>query len=126
MRAILWVSLLMLVTDPAFAHARLMHSEPADGSVLAASRGAVTLHFSQALQTRFSDFVLHYIGDEPDGRISDQTRLPRTAPVFDAARQQVDVPLPDNAATGWYVLDWGVLSVDGHGTTGTLRFVVSQ
>lgn len=125
MRTILLWSLLALVTHQALGHARLTHSEPAEGGSLPVSQGKVTLLFSEAIQPRFSDFVFHFLGQAAQGSADNANRLPRPEPSFDGTRQQVTLSLPDSAQPGWYVLDWEVLAVDGHSTGGTLRFVLT-
>lgn len=125
MRTILFWSVLILVTGQAFGHARLTHSEPAEGAGLPVGQGEVTLRFSEAIQPRFSDFVFHFLGEDRHGSISDDNRLVRPDPVYDEARQQVTVALSEDAPAGWYALDWEVLAVDGHATGGTLRFVLT-
>lgn len=125
MRTILLWSLLALVTGQALGHARLTHSDPADGESLSANQGEVTLRFSEAIQPRFSDFVFHYLGQDPQGSTGNDKPLPRPDPIYDQTREQVTLTLPKPAQPGWYVLDWAVLAVDGHTTQGTLRFILT-
>ena len=125
MRAMLLWGLFVFGAGQAFGHARLTHSDPADGGSVPAAHAEVTLQFSEAIQPRFSDFVFHYLGQDPEASAEDGNRLPRPDRVFDETRQQVTMALSENAPAGWYVLDWEVLAVDGHTTAGTLRFLLT-
>ncbi len=124
MRALPLFVILAVLSSQSLGHARLSSSEPVDGETLAAEADAVKLHFTEAIQPRFSDFALHYLGTRPDGEPHRDNRLPRQTPVVDAARQVVEVAVPDDARPGWYLLDWEVLAEDGHTTSGTVRFQI--
>ena len=122
MRSIATGVVLGLVATMAFGHARLTDTTPLEGGTIDADARAVTLHFSEPIQPRFSDFAVHYLGDDPEAAVDAGNRLARQEPILDGARRQADVPLPASAEPGWYALDWEVLADDGHTTGGTLRF----
>ena len=122
---VLWTLLLVLLSVTATAHTRLTGSTPPDGGDLPAGARAVTLEFSEAVQPRFSDFALHFVGDAADAAPSAENQLPRQEPIVDPARKQVDLPLPETPRAGWYVLAWEVLAEDGHRLQGTLRFRIA-
>lgn len=96
----------------AWAHAGLIGTDPADGTLLPAAPAAVTLTFS-----------------EPVSPAGDATRL------FDATGEQVpaEFSVVDTTATlaprdtltdGTYVVAWRVISADGHPISGGLTFSV--
>jgi methionine-rich copper-binding protein CopC len=122
---VLWTAGLVAMCGSVAAHTRLTSSVPADGEVLPAGAHAVTLEFSEAVQPRFSDFALHFVGDAADAAPSADNRVARQEPVIDAARKRVAVPLPETPQAGWYVLDWEVLAEDGHRLEGTLLFRIA-
>ena len=114
--------LLALVSTQALGHARLVGSEPGEGGTVTAKADAIFLEFSEAIQPRFSDFVFHFLGDDREAAMAEETRLSRQAPERTEAHRHVELPLPADAAPGWYALEWEVLSIDGHTTSGSLRF----
>ncbi|MCC5886099.1 MAG: copper resistance protein CopC [Gammaproteobacteria bacterium] len=122
MRTTLVLAVSLLLASTALGHARLTASTPADGGTLAADSATVTLSFSEPLQPRFSDFSLHFLGENADAEATRGNRLPRQAPDVDPSRSRVDLALPDASEPGWYLLDWEVLAEDGHTTRGKLRF----
>lgn len=117
---------LLLLSPHSVGHARLTGSDPADGGRLDADASTVVLTFSEAIQPRFSDFALHFLGSDRDTESSAANRLPRQAADVDGARQRVALPLPEDAEDGWYLLDWEVLAEDGHTTRGTVQFEVQR
>ena len=100
--------------------------EPQDGGTLDRADEVVVLRYSEGIQPRFSDFALHFLGDDDEAALTHDTRLPRIAPEVADRNRVVSVPLPDDAADGWYALDWEVLAEDGHTTSGTLRFRLAR
>lgn len=122
MRGKLILVVCALLASEVSGHARLTESRPVDGGTLAADRATVTLTFSEPLQPRFSDFALHFLGENASAPGTRENRLPRQAPTADPTRSLIEVALPDTAAPGWYLLDWEVLAEDGHTTSGKLRF----
>lgn len=98
---------------PAWGHAYVDTSSPADSATLAAPR-EVVLRFTETVELEFSTVVVKSkIGETMSvGRI----RQPA------ANTLAVDLKrLPPGA----YVIEWRVLSVDTHVTDGVLRFTVA-
>lgn len=122
MRSLLPGLMLLLFTGHALGHATLVESQPDDGATLERADEAVVLRYSEGIQPRFSDFAVHFLGDDKAAALTHDNRLPRAAPEVTDRNQVVRVALPENAADGWYALDWEVLAEDGHTTSGTLRF----
>ena len=126
MRSLLSGLMLLLLAGQALGHASLVESEPRDGGTLDRADEVVVLRYSEGIQPRFSDFALHFLGDDDEAALTHDTRLPRITPEVADRNRVVSVPLPDDAADGWYALDWEVLAEDGHTTSGTLRFRLAR
>ncbi len=122
MRGKLFIVVSMLLASEVLSHARLTESMPAEGGTLSADNATITLSFSEALQPRFSDFAVHFLGEHADAAGTRDNRLPRQAPEVDSSRSLIELSLPPTSEPGWYLLDWEVLAEDGHTTSGKLRF----
>ncbi len=94
------------------AHAHLQKSSPADGSVITTSPSNLVLNFSEA--ARLTALSIQK-GDEPK---QDLKPLPTTA------AQQVSIPLP-LLTSGMYLVNWRVVSDDGHVMGGVLHFTLT-
>ncbi|WP_436699364.1 copper resistance CopC/CopD family protein [Nocardioides sp. BYT-33-1] len=111
--AVLVVTGTVLATaGPASAHATLVSTDPAEGTVLAEAPSSVTFTFDEPVQL------------VPDGLLA-----------FDAEGQRVDVEpsakgaevtgrLPGDLGDGTYVVTWRAVSADGHPIAGSLTFHV--
>ncbi len=99
----------------ASAHAHLTSSVPADKSTVQAPPAAVELHFSEELNIRFSGATITESGDKRihtgDATLSDDGKT-------------LTVPVPQKLDAGEYLVEWHVLSTDGHKTKGTYGFAV--
>ncbi|MDJ0390952.1 copper homeostasis periplasmic binding protein CopC [Roseomonas sp. E05] len=107
----------LLLATPAFAHAHLTAAEPAGNASVSSPPGALQLHFSEGLELEFSGVRL--LG--ADGTAV-PTGKPSLAPNDD---RTLSVPLQGVRTPGPYVVEWHVLSTDGHTTHGTYRFTVA-
>lgn len=95
------------------AHARLDSASPAAGSTVNSSLGQVTLHFTEALEPKFSGAeVRSSTGSNVDTGSS-------------ASGTTISVGLK-NLAPGDYTVTWHVLSVDAHKTKGSFAFHVAK
>ena len=101
---------LMLAGTPAWAHASLVHSEPANASVLAQPPGALTLTFNEDVTPTRIQVV------EPDG----SALAPRATRVSGAT---LTVQLPP-LGEGGHAVSWHVISTDGHPVAGVVTFTV--
>lgn len=105
----------------AHAHARLVRSNPPDQAVLSVAPRLVELWFNELL-----DRGLHSLEVIPAAQLKARQRTNYAAgqPVIDPRdRTRVSVPLQPLPA-GDYVIEWRVLSRDGHSAPGRLRFTV--
>jgi methionine-rich copper-binding protein CopC len=98
---------------PAWAHAQMLRSDPADGSTVTAPLREVTLVFNEVIQGDFSTVVI----TDPDG-----------VRVNGGPLRAVDktVHQPTSALrSGDYRVVWRVVSADGHPIQGQFRFTVA-
>jgi methionine-rich copper-binding protein CopC len=101
-----------LVSNPAWAHSRLLHTDPADGGTVRQSTTAVTLTFNEMVKQRFTTVVVQ----GPDG----QSYSRGGVRVVDENVTQDVYPLP----SGDFHVAWRVISADGHPVQGEFRFSV--
>lgn len=105
-----------LTAAGAFAHAHLQQQLPAAGAEVNASPQALTLNFSEGIETQFSGVTL--TGPQ-------QKTIPLGKPVrSDGNKAQLTVPIEQALTSGEYTVDWHVVSVDGHKTKGQYTFIV--
>ena len=100
----------------ALAHAHLQSSSPADEAQVTTSTDALTLNFSEDIEAAFSGVTLLNAEKQP------VTTGKARVDAKQASRLIIDLPQPLNA--GSYQVNWHVLSVDGHKTSGHYRFSV--
>lgn len=106
--------MLVLPPAPAWAHAELLSTTPAEGAVLAAAPGSVEFVFGEPV------FLV------PDGfQLYDGSGGHRTVPA-EAVDAVVRVSLPPDLGEGSYVLGWRVVSEDSHPESGMLSFSVGR
>ena len=107
---------MLLLAQPASAHADLVRSDPPNGSVLAHAPSVARLWFSEEISPEFSS-----------ARVVDRTGAPITGSRAQAGGgdpRQLTVELP-RLGTGTYGLVWRVLAEDdGHATSGVVVFTV--
>jgi methionine-rich copper-binding protein CopC len=96
----------------AFAHTRLISSEPAAGAALKTTPARVVLKFSASPEKGFSELQWAKDGEENWHRLD----------VVQQSRQ-LEAALPV-LAPGRYKIRWSVLSRDGHRQRGALQFSI--
>jgi copper transport protein len=107
---------LLLLAQPASAHADLVRSDPADGAVLAHAPGVARLWFSEEISPRFSSARV------VDGQGATVTGSSLKAGSGDPRLLTVQLP---SLGIGTYGLVWRVLAEDdGHTTGGIVVFTV--
>ena len=100
----------LLLATPAFAHARLVSSEPAAHAKVK-SPGQIKLHFSENLEPAFSSASL-----------SDAAG--KTVPVSKSVGGQTITLLPLTLRPGAYKVSWQSVGQDTHRLTGSFGFTV--
>ncbi|EPL2658233.1 CopC domain-containing protein YobA [Klebsiella aerogenes] len=106
----------MLTTASAFAHAHLQQQILAADSTVSTSPQALTLTFSEGVETTFSGVTL----SGPQNKPVATGKLARS----DGNKAQLTLPLNEPLAAGEYTVEWHVVSVDGHKTKGQYHFSV--
>jgi len=123
LRVLLACALLGGVFAPgALAHARLLRSEPAKDAELAPPPNHVNLWFSELLEDGGFNVVTVYAASELGAaKKHDLTADKPHVDPKDRTRLSVKVtPLPP----GDYIVEWRVLSSDGHSAPGRINFRV--
>jgi copper transport protein len=100
-----------LAASPAFAHATLIASEPADGAMVAAQPAQLTLTFNEPV----SALVLRLVS--PDGHAQLLANP-------DGRRATLAIAAPAAMPRGTYALSYRIISLDGHPVGGTVVFSV--
>lgn len=100
----------------ASAHAYLVKTSPAPGSVLAVAPRTVALTYDEAVEPRFA------ITSVTNARGQQET----TGPVRRSAADPdtLVVPVHPHLPTGWYLVYWRAISIDGHPVQGGYTFAV--
>ena len=106
------------LSTAALAHAHLVGSNPAPGTVLKASPGSIRMTFSESLVPRFSGLVL---------TDSKGTTVPTGPAAFaDAQKTKLTVPLRAQLKPGTYNIAWHAVSADTHRVGGKFSFKVTR
>jgi len=114
-RATLVLWLLATAAGAAFAHAHLKSAEPADKTTVAAPK-LLRLTFSEPIELGFSSVQI---------TAADKTAVAAGAVTHGSGGDAVlEVPLTGSLAAGEYVVEWKVLSKDGHKMKGSYAFTV--
>jgi copper transport protein len=95
----------------ASAHASLVATEPADGSVLAVAPKTVQLRFNEPVTPAVISLI------DASGRTRDDVAV-------SAVDQTITLKLPDDLPRGTQVVSYRVVSADGHPVAGSLMFSI--
>ena len=106
---------LLLLAAPAFGHAQLIASSPADGVTVTEPLDEVALEFNEPVEADFGQLQVR----DPEGN-----RVDAAVPV--GAGPVVRVELEDLTVAGRYTVAWRVVSADGHPIEGTFGFEVTE
>ncbi|PXW19050.1 copper homeostasis periplasmic binding protein CopC [Pantoea sp. JKS000250] len=107
---------LMAFSSLAAAHAHLQSSAPAAKAQVTTSPDALTLNFSEDIEAAFSGVTLLDNAQKP----VETTK----ARVEADQKNRLIIGLSQPLKAGSYQVNWHVLSVDGHKTSGSYRFSV--
>lgn len=104
------------VSPAVLAHAHLKTQYPAADAAITAAPQALTLDFSEGIEPNFSGVKI----------TGPQEALVKTgvAKRNEKDSKQLIVPIEESLKPGEYLVDWHVVSVDGHKTKGTYHFFV--
>jgi copper transport protein len=107
------VVMLLVSAAPASAHSELVSSTPANGTRLGHAPQQVTLEFTEGINLI------------PDGLQLLDSRGDKVRTAAPAAQgNTVTWPMPANLGAGAYVVNWRVISADGHPVSGAFSFGV--
>ena len=104
------LSVLCLATG-ASAHATLVSTEPADGSVVAQAPKSVQLRFNEAVTPAVVSVI------DAAGKTRDDATVR-------VAGDTIVITLPDNLPRGTHVVSYRVTSEDGHPVAGSMVFSI--
>jgi methionine-rich copper-binding protein CopC len=113
--AALFLTGMLMVPAPIWAHAFLDHSDPAVGSTVPTAPAALHIWFTQELEPAFTWVQ---VTDKSGASVNDGP-----ATIDPGNNQEMDVKLKPLAA-GTYTVKWHALSVDTHTTEGDFTFQV--
>ena len=100
----------LCIASAAWAHATLLSSEPADGSVLTMPPKMVQLHFNESVAPAVIGVI------DAGGRARDVATR--------AVGQSVLIVLPDDLPQGTQIVSYRVVSQDGHPVAGSMVFSI--
>jgi methionine-rich copper-binding protein CopC len=105
----------LVLSLPAFAHAVVKQSAPANGAVLDAAPAQVDITFNEKVEKLFSTVILKNGAGKA---------VPTAKASVDPANPAVlHLPLPP-LASGKYVAHWTAVGHDGHRLSGDIRFSI--
>ena len=121
--ALLFFFGLLLTSSPVLAHARLTKSTPKEKAELTLAPTQVVLWFNELLDEGFNHVIV-FPASEVKLKAKDRTNFAAGKPEVDQTdRTHLTVALK-GLAPGEYVLEYRVLSRDGHTAPGRVRFTV--
>ncbi|WP_300002646.1 CopC domain-containing protein YobA [uncultured Cedecea sp.] len=103
-------------SSQALAHAHLKNHYPASDAVMTSAPQVITLDFSEGIEPGFSGIKI----SGPENNRVKTAKAQRSA----QDEKQLIVPLEETLVPGAYLVEWHVVSVDGHKTKGNYRFSV--
>jgi hypothetical protein len=107
------IVVVLAAASPAWAHSRLEHTDPADGSTVTAQMSTVTLTFNEMVRGQFTTVVVTGPGkvSYSEGHVQ----------VIDNDVHQKVYALH----SGGYTVAWRAISADGHPVEGQFHFTVA-
>jgi len=112
--ALVALALVVLGAAPAAAHAELIDTDPAEGSVVETAPDTVTLTFNEPVRLTSQEIAVYDAAGDEVGSTAGAGGTEVTVDLTGAA----------DLADGTYVVSWNVLSGDGHPISGALTFSV--
>jgi len=114
-RVAVTAAFLIALAATAVAHAVVMESTPADGSILSSSPADIKLRFDAMIEKKLTRLSLSTGGK----------KIPLTPPATNGdPPDTLTIPLP-HLSPGTYTLQFRVLATDGHATPGIIRFTIT-
>jgi methionine-rich copper-binding protein CopC len=107
-----------VLATSAYAHPKLVKSDPVSGAVITASPKELRLSFNEELVPKFSSAD---VKDQKGQRVEIGT--PAADPID---KKQLVVPLAKPLAAGIYKVEWHAVAADTHRVQGSYSFTVKQ
>ena len=115
---------LLLMPSVSAAHGMLLRAQPPVDSEIDRLPDTILLSFSERIESRFSRVTVHRAQvDSETGELSAGEPVDDGMADAKAITQDLAVRLPETLPAGLYLIEWRVLSVDSHRTTG--RFTLT-
>jgi methionine-rich copper-binding protein CopC len=106
----------------AWAHARLLRAEPKNGADVSAAPKEIQLWFNELLEEGFNTVTVFPAKEAAEAK---KSNFAKGKPVVDAKdKTHLTVKL-ETLAPGEYIVEWRVLSRDGHSAPGRSTFRVA-
>jgi len=122
MSALPWLavaSLLLLHPISLGAHGTLVRSVPAAETKVSERPSEIRLWFNESIEHLFSRITVHRAKrDEETGKVQPQQRVDEGLVDGPRVTRELAVKLPATLTPGLYLVQWQVLSIDSHRTTG--------
>jgi methionine-rich copper-binding protein CopC len=107
-----------LVATAAFAHPKLVKSDPAADAVVSAAPKELRLSFNEELVPKFSSAE---VKDQKGKKVEIGTTV-----ADPTDKKQLVIPLSKPLAKGIYKVDWHAVAADTHRVQGSYSFTVKQ
>lgn len=117
-----WVAAGLILLCPAalLAHGTLIRAVPAVNTRVAKPPGEIRLWFNESIEHGFSRITVHRATRDPaTGQLTPQQRVDEGLVAGPRVTRELSVKLPTALPPGLYLVQWQVLSIDSHRTTGT-------
>ena len=136
MKRAVWLTVLLLASS-AWAHSYLVRSMPKAGQTVRVMPQTVQLEFSEPLEVNFSSFKIYALPASSNPQQAAIALRARVLALKNDTEARADASLVSNASpvarlelklkdklpSGWYVVMWRALSIDGHVTTDQFAFL---
>jgi methionine-rich copper-binding protein CopC len=120
--AVRWLmvaSLLLLCPVSLVAHGTLVRAAPAVDTKVAERPSEIRLWFNESIEHHFSRITVHRAKrDAATGKLQLQQRVDEGLVAGPRVARELAVKLPATLPPGLYLVQWQVLSIDSHRTTG--------
>jgi len=101
------------------AHGTLLRTVPAANATVAERPSEIRLWFNESIERRFSRVTVSRAErDAATGELQAQERVDEGLEEGPGVTRELAVKLPETLAPGVYLVQWRVLSIDSHRTTG--------
>ena len=118
------VALSLLLPSLCVAHGMLLRTQPPVDSEIDRLPETISLLFSERVESRFSRVTVHRAHmDSETGEFAAGERVDAGMVDTTAITQKLAVRVPEILPAGLYLIQWQVLSVDSHRTSG--RFTLT-